>query len=119
MSAEDRSLPRAQLERFKILCGGTLGDVDPPCPEAVYWRAVDRDTEIAVYRMGGGQWYVCVGPRDIGVIDQTYAYRNLDTALRAAAEWSGVGDPIDGWHRNPNRGRRRDDGDPAREYVRW
>ena len=35
----------------------------------------------------------------------------------ALAAWNGSGEP-DGWFRNPTDGRRRPDGDPAREYVR-
>lgn len=118
---ESKAIDHATLDTWQIRCGATLGDIDPnhPCPEAVYWRAVDAHTQIAVYRMGGGQWYVCFGPRNLGVIDETYAYRDLDIALRAAAEWSGVGDPIDGWHRSPTNGRRRPDGDPTREELRW
>jgi hypothetical protein len=30
----------------------------------------------------------------------------------------GVGEP-QGWHRHPNTGRRREDGDPTKETINW
>jgi hypothetical protein len=36
--------------------------------------------------------------------------------VRALREWDGNGEP-DGWMRHPDSGRRRPDGDAAREYV--
>jgi hypothetical protein len=39
--------------------------------------------------------------------------------VRALKEWDGKGDPPDGWMRNPYDGRRRPDGDPARQYIEY
>jgi hypothetical protein len=39
-------------------------------------------------------------------------------AVLAAHEWDGTGEPV-GWMRHPQTGRRRPDGDPAREYIQW
>lgn len=113
---------RATLEKLEMLFGRKLGDIDPKHerPDAVYWRPIDDDTEITVYRMGHGNWRVCYGDRgQWGGIAESYCYRDLELVLRAAAEWNGEGDPLDGWHRSPTNGRRREDGDPAREYFRW
>jgi hypothetical protein len=99
----------------------TLGELDPnhPRPSALYWRPLDDEREVVVYRMGYN-WRVCLGERGtFGFIENGYCYKDPELALRAAAAWSGEGDPLDGWHRNPFDGRRRPDGDRAREVVRW
>jgi len=99
----------------------TLGELDPnhPRPEAVYWRPLDDAYEVCVYCMAFG-WRVCYSERGLwGGILNAYCYQDSELALRAAAEWSGQGDPLDGWHRNVHSGRRREDGDPTREVVRW
>jgi hypothetical protein len=88
-------------------------------PEAIYWRAINEDYEICVYPMGLNT-RVCLSERGKwgGILD-AWCYRDPARAMEAAAAWSGTGDPLDGWHRNPITGRRREDGDPAREYHRW
>jgi len=91
----------------------------PERPEALYWRAIDDDYEITVYRMGLNT-RVCMGERGtFGAILDAWCYLDPRRAMEAAAAWSGTGDPIDGWHRNPITGRRREGGDPAKEYHRW
>jgi hypothetical protein len=61
----------------------------------------------------------------VGDIGDNYGYRDrycferLEVALAALAEWSArsfEGEPL-GWHRHPDSGRRRPDGDPSREYI--
>jgi hypothetical protein len=49
--------------------------------------------------------------------DDFYCYRNELRAFRAFLEWDGTGDPLDGWVRHGASGRRRPEGDKAREYV--
>lgn len=91
----------------------------PERPAALYWRALDEEYEITVYRMGLNT-RVCMGERgEYGTILDSWCYRDPQRALEAAAAWSGTGDPLDGWHRNPHTGRRREDGDRTREYHRW
>jgi hypothetical protein len=92
---------------------------DPhPRPEALYWRALPDGYEITVYRMLTNT-RVCFGEQgEWGGIINAYCYRDLSRALEAAAVWDGTGDPLDGWHRNPHTGRRREDGDPSKEYWR-
>jgi hypothetical protein len=53
--------------------------------------------------------------------ERRWCYESYADALRALAEWTtrdGEDEP-GGWHRDPTTGRRRPDGDPAREYVNW
>lgn len=49
---------------------------------------------------------------------ETYYYESHRAAWRAALGWDGEGEP-EGWWRHPQSGRRRHDGDPAREYIQW
>lgn len=97
--------------------------LDPtnPRPESEYWRPLDDEYEVVVYRMGFN-WRLCLSERGaFGLILNGWCYPlgDRELVLRAAADWSGKGDPLDGWHRNPFDGRRRPDGDPTREVVRW
>jgi hypothetical protein len=48
--------------------------------------------------------------------DDRWCYRGLASAIEAAWQWDGTGEPT-GWIRHPISGRRRDNGDPATEYV--
>jgi hypothetical protein len=59
---------------------------------------------------------VTVGPSQWPLFDSSYDFEADEPAWRAMLEWDGNGDP-DGWFRNPQSGRRRPDGDVAREYV--
>ena len=45
-----------------------------------------------------------------------FCYADRNAAIRAIFTWNGEGQPT-GWHRHPLTGRRRPDGDPAREYI--
>jgi hypothetical protein len=84
-------------------------------PEALYERAIEDGRWIVVYAMTFGKARLCVG--DEVCIDNGYCYADPRRAVEAAKVWTGDGDPLDGWHRNPFDGRRRPNGDPALEYV--
>lgn len=47
-----------------------------------------------------------------------YCYQTEVGAIKAMNDWDGTGDP-EGWHRAPETGRRRPDGDAKREYIGW
>lgn len=50
--------------------------------------------------------------------EDRWCYHTAADALRAYLAWSGEdGTEPGGWHRHPNSGRRRKDGDPGTEYV--
>jgi len=46
-----------------------------------------------------------------------FYYTSREQATRALEQWDGTGEP-QGWVRHPQSGRRRDDGDPSKEYLR-
>lgn len=48
--------------------------------------------------------------------DDRWCYKTRLAAAAAAHVWDGHGEPV-GWHRHPDTGRRRPEGDPTREYV--
>lgn len=48
--------------------------------------------------------------------ERRWCYHTYEDAQRALDAWDGTGEP-EGWHRDPITGRRRPDGDPAREYI--
>ena len=48
--------------------------------------------------------------------DEAFCYDTVGEAVIALLQWNGVGEP-DGWFRNPGTGRRRPDGDKAKEYI--
>lgn len=81
---------------------------------AIYYRALDDGWEITVWRMAFN-WRVCFGS-GLGFED-AYCFADRGRALQAAMLWDGVGEILDGWHKQPTTGRRRPDGDPAREYT--
>ena len=79
-------------------------------------------------RLPGGRWVFVyyelfrsaklgVGRRGAGCLDECWQYQDRAVAVAAARSWDGVGEP-EGWTRHWASGRRRPDGDPAREYVR-
>lgn len=59
---------------------------------------------------------LCVGPLEDGCYDDRWCYHDETSAFVALMLWDGTGEPY-GWHRHPTSGRRRPDGDPAKEYV--
>lgn len=104
-----------------------MGELKPtePIPEyaegALYYRALpETDSEVIVYGMSYGKGRVCISDRGDPInIRDAWCYPSIRSAIRAAAQWDGQGDPPDGWHRHPRTGRRRKDGDPSTEEVRW
>jgi hypothetical protein len=87
-------------------------------PEALYVRNLPSGHVITVYKHHGGLFAVCIGAKDSGFIDDAFYYTTEVAAVTAAVQWSGHGDAPVGWFRHPQSGRRREDGDPARETVR-
>lgn len=64
-------------------------------------------------------WALVVGPDgDLG-FDKHWCYETREAALRFGLDWDGNHPETEptGWVRDPYTGRRRPDGDPAREYV--
>lgn len=74
-----------------------------------------RNLVLIRWRAGGVQLSTGYGN---GVFDDTWIYdvEQADAGWRAAIGWDGEGEP-EGWYRHPQSGRRRPDGDPAKEFV--
>lgn len=80
------------------------------------WLGDGRLLQLLRWRSGGVQLSVGLGD---GFYTDTWIYdcEQADDGWRAALGWDGQGEP-EGWYRHPQSGRRRPDGDPAREFVR-
>jgi hypothetical protein len=61
---------------------------------------------------------IIIGPPDAWEYDDRWCYATSALAVARAKAWSAEpGTEPDGWHRHPATGRRRPDGEPAREYL--
>lgn len=88
---------------------------DDPRPGSLFHKYLPDGMEVTLYRMAYN-FRVSFGETGaLGGILDGYCYRDFETALRAAIAWDGVSPILDGWHRNPYTGMRRDDGDLLRE----
>ena len=67
--------------------------------------------------MLAGNLRLAIGDPASPFFDDGWCYQAPQTELawRAALGWDGEGEP-EGWYRHPDSGRRRPDGDPAKEY---
>jgi hypothetical protein len=59
---------------------------------------------------------VCMTGDKFSLYDR-WCYANKSLAEYALAAWDGEGDAPVGWHRHPPSARRRENGDPDREYI--
>lgn len=87
--------------------------------DLLYRRTLPDGYEITVCPMTFGKARLCLGELNSNTYFNAYCYANPARAIEAAKVWTGEGAPLDGWHRNPITGRRRPDGDPAKEHVGW
>jgi hypothetical protein len=53
---------------------------------------------------------------DKNMYEDRWCYAGYEKAAAALKTWDGTGEP-DGWHRHPNTGRRREEGDPELEEI--
>ncbi len=83
----------------------------------LYARVLATGHTLHLLRWSGTGLQLSIGWND-GVYLSTWNYEctALDAGWRAAIGWDGKGEP-EGWYRGPG-GRRRPDGDPAKEFVR-
>lgn len=84
---------------------------------ALLWRPLPNGYEITLYALHSGITQLAYGRQDSDAIDESYHYPTYREALLAALAWDGVGDAPVGWFRHVQSGRRRENGDPARETV--
>jgi hypothetical protein len=81
------------------------------------YRVFPSGKVCAIMPLNGGTDMIAVGIHGYGHADAFY-YRAGGNAAAALDAWDGEGEP-QGWWRNPRTGRRRTDGDPAREYIQF
>ena len=63
-------------------------------------------------------WLLSIGPTEAQWYETTWEYTDPARAVVAFLSWDPASEPEPaGWYRHPSSGRRRPDGDPAREYV--
>lgn len=78
--------------------------------------AADRSQIVALTPMLF-TWAIIYGVDETGIAGR-YCYDTMWGALKAFVAWSGnQGTEPTGWIRHPESGRRRTDGDPAKEYI--
>lgn len=72
---------------------------------------------VALLSWGGSGYQLSIGTFGLGW-DDTWIYlaEMGAAAWRASLGWDGEGEP-EGWYRHPASGRRRDGGDPHKEYI--
>jgi hypothetical protein len=104
-------------------------DVKPPAWMDDWLELLsDREKSRVRYREVG-EWFIAVVPFMFtsGIIkgyrwahgryEDRWCFETLEKANSAFDAWEGmIGEPF-GWHRHPNTGRCRTNGDPAQEYV--
>jgi|SRR5882724_8772351 len=62
-------------------------------------------------------WLLAIGPLHSDTYRDSWEYTVREPAIAAFVDWNGEGEP-EGWYRHPSSGRRRPDGDPAKEFIR-
>jgi hypothetical protein len=99
--------------------------MDKPAHLAGVWLECDGCTDYREYpngrnaileRMGWGLVYLKTDIDRYGN-GGCWCYPDYASALAALDAWDGEGEPL-GWHRHPDTGRRRENGDPAKEEIR-
>ena len=81
----------------------------------VYVRQLPDGRFLGVERHGAAGGSLWVGTARL--IEDLWLYPDRASALQAARAWDGTTPEPTDWHHHPISGRRRPDGDPAREYV--
>lgn len=84
-------------------------------PGNIFYKALDDGREIVVYPMMFTA-RLCVGLQDDYGYSRAWCYPSAGRAIMAASEWDGEGDPPDGWIKEVGTERRREGGDPNKEY---
>lgn len=92
----------------------------PAQREALESRTLDDGRTLDVVALGYGYAHFgIILPEDagLGIYSDAYQYQSREAALEALRTWDGTEEPP-GWYRHYHTGRRRPDGDPAKEFVR-
>lgn len=89
--------------------------MNPLSEGSLYWRDLGDGWAVSVWPMTFGKARLCYGSSDMPTFERGFCYEWPGLAIAAALAWSGEGDPLVGWHRDINTGRRREGGDPSKE----
>lgn len=84
---------------------GTIGS--GPRLGSEYWRELNHLQEITVYPLLFGQYLLCTGRRDRDYWETGYFYPDFSSAMSAADDWDGKGDPGYGWIKHVTMDERR------------
>jgi len=93
---------------------------DEQIREAGYEIFTNRgDHFIAVAPMTYGKGRIIISD-SLDHIDNAWCYKSMHSAIKALADWETTkAHEPEGWFRNPIDGRRRENGDPSKETLRW
>lgn len=105
---------------------GPEGDLCPSCMAVeadarrlVAVRDLADGRELTIQRIGPGHGRLCIGRRHAVEYVDAFDYPTEAKAREAMFEWDGRGDAPLGWIRHLTTGRRRENGDPAKERIQW
>lgn len=107
--------PVNEQERAEAVVKGMLLETKPE--GATYYRPLSNGNAIAVFPSLFGAGALHLAKQGNTWSESVYDYPDLVDAVNAAAEWSGEGDPPDGWVRHMPSARRRPDGTLASEKI--
>ncbi|WP_423396044.1 hypothetical protein [Burkholderia sp. LMG 21824] len=89
------------------------------------WRAEDGYTDYRVFTNGRDALvsrllftYAILSDMTVHGYGDRWCYSSYADAKASLDAWDGEGEPT-GWHRHPDSGRRRENGDPNRETINW
>lgn len=93
-SPEDRQrrAKKAAQEEIETTTGGWN-----PRKGSLYWYPMNLVQEVVVYPLLFGQARLVRGRRDRDSWEVGYDYPDVPTAMKAAGQWDGKGDPGFGW----------------------
>lgn len=92
-------------------------DDDEADPFLLIRRVLEDGRVVRLHKMFGDNTRITLSKdEDSQCFEQMYCYHDKVKAVVQAVKWDGNGDP-EGWYRHINTGRRRPDGDPAKEYI--
>lgn len=87
-----------------------------PPEGALYFRVIpETDRCIGVFVMAFNYRVTVGNTWSPETYEDGFCYEDASLAIQAAMEWTGEGDPLEGWVKHPYTRRYRPGGDPAKE----
>lgn len=109
-----REVTEAELSRAQIAGRRAMREG----ADHLHMRQLGDGCAVFLLPMLHGNLRLAIGDPRVPYFDDGWCYQAEQTeqAWRAVLGWDGEGEP-EGWYRHPDTGRRRPDGDPAKEHV--